>query len=340
MKKLLTVLLVLCVVMTAVFAQAAAETAKFPTKDITLIVPWGAGGSSDLVGRRVTDEMAKIWGINISVVNTPGATGTVGMTDCMLKPHDGYTLIANATPHTHYAMGTADWSPKDWDFMAAYYVPCVIAVRKDSPYKTFNDLYEALKNNPANTIKNSVAGIGSSGYNAVMVLSATDAVMGKGLNTPYAGGADAIKALLAGEVDFTSQLSNEMIDLLRSGDLVALCALTADDLKLDGVAETIPSIKNFIPELAKSLPIGDAFGLMFPSDVPEATKAELEKAFVQACQTESVKSFANEKGMVLMGATIAESNKLKDDAAAAIGFTLYDLGVAKRSPADLGYTRP
>ena len=128
--------------------------------------------------------------------------------------------------------------------------------------------------------------------------------------------------------------------MIWSGDLVALCALTADDLKLDGVAETIPSIKNFIPELAKSLPIGDAFGLMFPSDVPEATKAELEKAFVQACKTESVIAFADEKGMVLMGATIAESNKLKDDAAAAIGFTLYDLGVAKRSPADLGYTRP
>jgi tripartite-type tricarboxylate transporter receptor subunit TctC len=340
MKKLLTVLLVLCVVFTAVFAQAAAEQAKFPTKDINLIVPWGAGGSSDLVGRRVTNEMAKILGVNITVVNTPGATGTVGMNDCLLKPHDGYTLIANATPHTHYVMGTADWSPKDWDFMAAYYVPCLIAVRKDSPYKTFTDLYNALKENPANTIKNSIAGIGSSGYNAVMVLSATDATMGKGLNTPYAGGADAIKALLAGEVDFTSQLSNEMIDQLRSGDLVALCALTEEDLKLEGVAETIPSIKNFIPELAKSLPIGDAFGLMFPSDVPEATKKVLEDAFVQACKTDSVRSFADEKGMVLMGATIAESNALKDAAASAIGYTLYDLGVGKRSPGDLGYARP
>jgi len=340
MKKLLTTLLVLCVAFTAVFAQGATEEKAFPTKDITLIVPWGAGGSSDLVGRRVTDEMAKIFGVNVSVVNTPGATGTVGMNNCLLKPHDGYTLIANATPHTHYAMGTADWSPKDWDFMAAYYVPCLIAVRKDSPYKTFNDLYQALKNNPANTIKNSIAGIGSSGYNAVMVLSATDATMGKGLNTPYAGGADAIKALLAGEVDFTSQLSNEMIDLLRSGDLRALCALTTEDLNLEGVAKTIPSIKNFIPELGKSLPIGDAFGLMFPSDVPDATKAILEDAFVKACKTNSVVAFADEKGMVLMGATIAESNKLKDDAAVAIGFTLFDLGVAKRSPADLGYKRP
>ena len=337
MKKLMTVLMVLLVAF-CVFAQAAAEE-KFPSKDMTLIVPWGAGGSSDLVGRRVTDEMAKIFGVNISVVNTPGATGTVGMNDCLLKPHDGYTLIANATPHTHYVNGLADWSPKDWDYLAAYYVPCVIAVSKNSPYKTFMDLYNDLKAKPANSIKNSVAGIGSSGYNAVMVLAATDKVMGKGLNTPYAGGADAIKALLAGEVDFTSQLSNEMIDLLRSGELVALCALTEDDLVLDGVKNAVPSIKNFIPELEKSLPIGDAFGLMFPADVPADAKAALESAFVEACKTDSVKAFANEKGMVLLGSTIAESNALKDKDAVAVGYTLYDLGIAKHSPADKGYQR-
>lgn len=338
MKKVLAVLVMLLVAF-AVFAEGSKE-AKFPSKDMTLIVPWGAGGSSDLVGRRVCDEMSKILGVNISVVNTPGATGTVGMNDCLLKPHDGYTLIANATPHTHYVNGLADWSPKDWDYMAAYYVPCVIAVSKNSPYKTFNDLYNALKSKPENTIKNSIAGIGSSGYNAVMVLSATDKVMGKGLNTPYAGGADAIKALLAGEVDFTSQLSNEMIDLLRSGELVALCALTGDDLKLDGVKDVIPSIEKFIPELAKSLPIGDAFGLMFPADVPAATKTILNDAFVKACQADSVKAFANEKGMILLGSSIEESNKLKDAAATAIGYTLYDLGQAKHSPADLGYERP
>lgn len=339
MKKALTVMLIVLLACTAVFANAEKED-KFPSKDMTLIVPWGAGGSSDLVGRIITDDMAKTLGVNISVVNTPGATGTVGMNDCLLQPHDGYTLIANATPHTHYVNGLADWAPKDWDYMAAYYVPCVIAVSKNSPYKTFTDLYNALKTLPAKSLKNSIAGIGSSGYNAVMVLSATDAVMGKGLNTPYAGGADAIKALLAGEVDFTSQLSNEMIDLLRSGDLVALCALTEEDLVLDGVNYTIPTIAKFIPELKSSLPIGDAFGLMFPSDVPEATKKVLEDAFIKACKSEAAVAFSNTKGMVnLGGMTIAESNALKDTDAAKVGYVLYDLGEAKHSPADLGYQR-
>ncbi len=339
MKKSLTVvLLVLCVAF-AVFAQGSKEDV-FPSKDITLIVPWNAGGSSDLVGRLITDEMAKVLGVNISVVNTPGATGTVGMNDCLLQPHDGYTLIANATPHTHYINGIADWSPKDWDYLAAYYVPCVIAVSKDSQYKTFEDLYNALRDNPEKTIKNSIAGIGSSGYNAVMVLSATDAVMGKGLNTPYSGGSAAIMALLAGEVDFTSQLSNEMIDYLRSGDLVALVALTEEDLVLEGVDYTIPSIANYIPELKDSLPIGDAFGIMFPADVPESTKAILEDAFIKACKSDAAVEFAETKGMVnLGGLTIEESNKLKDDAVVSIGYTLWDLGEAKHSPEELGYTR-
>jgi tripartite-type tricarboxylate transporter receptor subunit TctC len=71
------------------------------------------------------------------------------MNDCLLAPHDGYTLIANATPYSHGVMGLADWSPKDWDFFAAYYVPGIIAVNKDSEYKTFDQLFAAIKEGKA-----------------------------------------------------------------------------------------------------------------------------------------------------------------------------------------------
>ena len=123
---------------------AATALAAFPEKTMTLIVPWNAGGSSDLIGRLLCAEMEQDLGQKISVVNTPGATGTVGMNDCLLAPHDGYTLIANATPYSHGVMGLADWSPKDWDFLAAYYVPGIIAVNKNSQYKTFDELLAAI----------------------------------------------------------------------------------------------------------------------------------------------------------------------------------------------------
>lgn len=311
----------------------------FPTKDITLIVPWNAGGASDLIGRLLVNEMEDTLGVSVSVVNTPGATGTVGMNDATLAKHDGYTLIANATPYSHGVMGLADWAPSDWDYLAAYYVPGIIAVSKDSQYKTFDDLYNALKANP-DTVTGGTAGSGSTGFNNMEILKSADPVFGNYKHIAYSGGAAAVTATLAGEVDFTPQLSNEMIDLLRSGDLVALAALTEDDLTLDGVSYTIPSIKNFVPETESVLPCGDAFGLMFPSDVPQEAKDVLEAAYLKACESDSAKSFANEKGMMLQAMTMEESNALRDSTASMVCWILYDSGVATVSPEEFGIARP
>lgn len=311
----------------------------FPTKDITLIVPWNAGGASDLIGRLLVNEMEDTLGVSVSVVNTPGATGTVGMNDATLAKHDGYTLIANATPYSHGVMGLADWAPSDWDYLAAYYVPGIIAVSKDSQYKTFDDLYNALKANP-DTVTGGTAGSGSTGFNNMEILKSADPVFGNYKHIAYSGGAAAVTATLAGEVDFTPQLSNEMIDLLRSGDLVALAALTEEDLTLDGVSYTIPSIKNFVPETESVLPCGDAFGLMFPSDVPQEAKDVLEAAYLKACESDSAKSFANEKGMMLQAMTMEESNALRDSTASMVCWILYDSGVATVSPEEFGIARP
>lgn len=311
----------------------------FPSKDITLIVPWNAGGSSDLIGRLLVTEMGKTLGVNIPVVNTPGATGTVGMNNALTAPHDGYTLIANATPYSHYVMGLAQWKPSDWDYFAAYYCPGIIAVNKNQPYKTFEELYEAIKSNP-DTITGGTAGVGSSGFINMEVLKSKAPELGKYKHIAYTGGAAAITATLSGEVIFTPQLANEMIDLLRSGDLIALAALTPDDLKLDGVDYVIPSIKKFLPETEAVLPCGDAFGLMFPSDVPQAAKDKLEAAYLKACESDAAKAFATQKGIILKALNLKDSNALRDKTASLIGWTLFDAGVATKSPADIGLQKP
>ncbi len=333
MKKALSILLALALVL-GLSAVAVAD--GFPTKNMTLIVPWNAGGSSDLIGRLLCAEMEQTLGVTISVVNTPGATGTVGMNDALLAPHDGYTLIANATPYSHGIMGLADWKPADWDFLAAYYVPGIIAVSKDSPYKTFQQLYDAMQ---TGEVTCGTAGVGSSGYTNMSLLSAADAGMGNYKHIAYSGGAAAITAVISGEVNFTPQLSNEMVDYLRSGDMIALAALTADDLQLDGVSYVIPSIKTFLPDVEKVLPCGDAFGLMFPSDVPAENKAVIEAAYLQAVKTETALRFAQQKGVILLGSNLADSNALKDQAAQKVGWILFDTGVAINSPEDYGYPR-
>ena len=336
--KVLALILVLALVAT-LFTACGKKEDVYPSKDLTLIVPWNAGGASDLIGRLLVAGMEPELGVKVSVVNTPGATGTVGMNDCMLAPHDGYTLIANATPYNPGVMGLADWSLKDWDFFAAYYVPGIVAVAKDSQYKTFEDLYNAIKANP-DTVTGGTAGAGSSGFVNMEKLKAADPVFGNYKHIAYSGGAAAVTATLAGEVDFTPQLSNEMIDLLRSGDLIALAALTPEDLQLDGVDYVIPSIATFLPDTASVLPCGDAFGLMFPSDIPQDAKDKLEAAYLKACETEAAKTFASEKGVVLQAMNLEQSNKLRDETAQAVDWILFDSGVATVSPEQFGIERP
>lgn len=340
MKKRKIVALALSLLMLAgVVSGCQKKEEKFPTKDLTLIVPWNAGGASDLIGRLLVTGMEPTLGVKVSVVNTPGATGTVGMNDCLLAEHDGYTLIANATPYSHGVMGLADWSPSDWDYLAAYFVPGVIAVPKDSPYKTFNDLYTAIKDHPGE-ITGGTAGVGSSGYVFMEILKSVCPDLGNYEHIAYSGGAAAVTATLAGEVDFTPQLTNEMIDLLRSGDLVALCAFTEEPLQLDGLSYAIPSISEFLPDTASVLPCGDAFGLMFPSDVPDETKATLEAAYLEACKTDAAKQFATEKGVVLQALNMEDSNALRDTTASRVCWILYDAGVATVSPENFGIARP
>lgn len=334
MKRLFVFLLIASMLMLPALGEA-----NYPTKGITLVVPWNAGGSSDLIGRLLAADMEQTLGVKISVVNTPGATGTIGMNDVILAPHDGYTLIANATPYSHGVLGLADWTPYDWDFLAAYYVPGIIAVNKDSAYKTFDDLYNALKDKPGE-VTGGTAGVGSTGYVNMEVLKSVDPVFGNYKHIAYTGGAAAVTATLAGEVAFTPQLSNEMIDLLRSGDLVALAALTKDDLVFEGLDYTIPSIKNFLPEVEKVLPLGDAFGLMFPADIPENAKQVLEAAYLKATETEPAKNFANEKGVILEALNMADSNALRDATASMVTWILYDNGAAEKSPEEFNIPRP
>lgn len=339
MKKSKVLALILVLVMAATLFTACAQEKPYPNKDLTLIVPWNAGGSSDLIGRLLVAGMEPELGVKVSVVNTPGATGTVGMNDCLLAPHDGYTLIANATPYNHGVSGLADWAPKDWDFFAAYYVPGIIAVPKDSEYKTFEDLYNAIKANP-DAVTGGTAGTGSSGFINMEKLKAVDPNFANYKHISYSGGAAAITATLAGEVDFTPQLSNEMIDLLRSGDLIALAALTPEDLEFDGLDYVIPSISKFLPDTARVLPCGDAFGLLFPSDIPQDAKDKLEAAYLKACETEAAKVFATEKGVILQAMNLADSNALRDETASVVDWLLYDAGVFTISPEKFGIERP
>ena len=107
----------------------------------------------------------------------------------------------------------AEWKPSDWSYLAVYYVPGIIAVNKNSPYKTIQDLVNACVANP-DTYTGGTAGIGSSGFVNMEVLKSVIPQFKSYKHIAYSAvGAAAVTATLAGEVDFTPQLSNVMVDI-------------------------------------------------------------------------------------------------------------------------------
>jgi len=135
---------------------------KFPSRNITDVVVWGAGGGTDTCNRIITAEMAKFLGVNINVINkTGGVAGSVGMSHAYKMKHDGYTLCGLSESNvTAGVQGGWDKKFDVWDTFIVGGSPDVISVTPDTPYKTLKDLIEAAKANPG-SIKAAASGAGS-----------------------------------------------------------------------------------------------------------------------------------------------------------------------------------
>lgn len=313
-------------------------SADYPARDINLKVPYNPGGSTDLTARALGESMGKILGTTFMVTNTPGAGGALGSTAIKNAPKDGYNLLANGMLAftSMPVLDTLKTTTNEWDFWLATFTPNVIAVRKDSPYKTMDDLIKAMKENPGK-ITVGTAGPGSGGHIGIEVLKSALGVSYK--HVPYQGGNPAIIATLAGEIDFAPQLLVEMEDMIKSGDLRALACLTPEDITIkDG--PTIPSILKFIPELEKKLPMGETTGIAVPKGLPEDVLKKLDDAFDAAVKSDEFKRFCEQKGFIIVAKNREESAKYVEDLASIVTWTLYEAGVTKKSPEEFNIKKP
>ncbi|MBE6906471.1 tripartite tricarboxylate transporter substrate binding protein [Marasmitruncus massiliensis] len=342
MEKKKSILIVAAIVVVVVVAGLIAtnffnKEDKYPSRDINMVVPWNPGGSTDLTGRALADAMGKNMGCNIVVTNTPGSGGSVGTLTVMKAEKDGYNILANGmlSLSTLPVLGYADTTPKDWDFYLATFTPNVLAVRKDSPYQTAQDLLDAMKANPGE-ITDGTGGMGSGGHVGIEVLCATTGLQYK--HVPYEGGGKAVTAALAGEVDFTSQLLVEMQDMFISGDMRALANFSAEDITLEN-GTVIPSILKVVPELADRLPMGETTGIAVPKGQPEYVTAALSKSFSEALQNPDFLAFCKTKGFLVNGMQGEEAAAYMDKLSSTVTWTLYDCGVATISPEKFGISR-
>lgn len=265
---------------------AAAHAADdFPTRPITIIVPFPPGGSSDIVMRVIAQKAAEKLGQSIIIENRPGGAGNVAAVAIKHAPPDGYLMMMghagthaiNATLYTNLPFDPV----KDFTPVAPLTsFSNILMVPKNSPAKTMADLVALAKSKPDGLSYGS-QGIGTSGH-LLGVLFAKEAGI-KLLHVPYRGIAPAVTDAVAGRVDllFASYIS--AAGYIQSGDLRMLA--NAGEKRHPRIADVPTTAEAGFPNVHMT----QWFGLFAPANLPAPVLKTLNDAFVAAMQTDDVK---------------------------------------------------
>ncbi|TLP44348.1 tripartite tricarboxylate transporter substrate binding protein [Cohaesibacter sp. CAU 1516] len=318
-------------------AGSALAAENFPSRNITDVVTWSAGGGTDVTNRVITAAMSKYIGTNINVVNkTGGVSGSVGLLEGFAAKPDGYTLIGLSESNTTAAvMGGWDKRVDVFDFFIATSSPDIVSVGKNTPWKSLDELVAFIKENPG---KVRVGAGGAGSLHHINVLAFEKGIEGEMNFIPYPGSSASQNAALSGEIDVVITTVAEQNQLIQSGDFRPLGTLTEKPYALGDMV--IPSALEAYPSLKKHLPISQAIGFAVRKEVPTDVKKTIAKAFISAIGSDEVKKFAAENHYELVGAFGAEANKKMTRLESLFSWTLWELGAAKVDPATLGIPKP
>ena len=209
-------------------AAGVAQAQWKPTKPVTIIVPWAAGGATDQVTRLAAAEIEAGLGQKIVIVNQPGGAGSIGTKAAMDAPKDGYTWTAGAAKQlgTYPVLGMIQSKVDDFHLFLAVTNVSIVSVNPGTPYQTFPQLLEAMKANP---LPVATAGNSSSGHFAMEAIAKSTGA--KYRHVTYDGGNPAVVSTVSGETQVTTQLAPEQSEMLKGKRLRAEKVVTSEKLK-------------------------------------------------------------------------------------------------------------
>ena len=339
MKKSLIVLLLFVVVISSLLAQGAAEASAYPEKAITMIIPYGAGGTTDVSGRKFAALLSKELGVAVTVVNQGGASGSIGCQAALDANPDGYTVLFTAESlGTQRVMGLTDLSYDNYKIISTMVnAPKVIVVAKDSKYSTLADLLADMKANPGK-IKMSYTGPGGSGHVQGLIMEKLGYVPAL---TAYSSGADCYRAVLSGEVAFTNSNISTVKALIQSGDLRLLGV--SSNVKLS-IYPDAPLFEEVDPAAAPYMK--NAFtplNFLVSNQVDDSVVEVLRNATKKVVESAEWKSFIKDNALeelYLQYPTVEATKEFYKNWESMVSWMLFDAGVTKYSPADFGIAKP
>jgi tripartite-type tricarboxylate transporter receptor subunit TctC len=276
-------------------ATGAAQAQDYPTRNITMIVPFAAGGPTDVIARIVTGHMQQTLGQTIIIENVVGAGGTTASTRAAKAAPDGYTLI---TGHMGTHAASVPLYPKlayhpSKDFESIGLIagtPILILARKDFPPKNLKEFVAYVK---ANTDKLNAAhaGVGSVSYSSCELLNSVLKINPTGV--PFNGTGPAMNALVGGQVDYMCDQIVNAVPQVKGGTIKAYAVATP---------ERNPSLPDVPTTAEAGLPEfqAQAWNAIFaPKGTPAPIVAKLNAALVKALDDEGVRKRLLDLGSVI-----------------------------------------
>ena len=224
------------VVLVSLFGPFSHAQEAYPSRAVTMIVPFPPGGVADIVGRPLAAMMEKSLKQPVVIVNRTGAGGALGMREVARAAPDGYTILMGLSsisifPVSERVNGKQPaYELKDFAPIALVTAdPTVLVVRADSPYKSVKDFVAAAKANPGK-INYSSSGVYGTLHVAMEIFANAAGI--KLFHVPYGGGGPAITALLGGQVEASAQGPAAAIGQIKGGKMRALAGWGTERLKL------------------------------------------------------------------------------------------------------------
>jgi len=269
-------------VISAIAATAAAQ--QYPTKNVTMLVPYAAGGPTDTVARVLAQSMAKPLGHTVVVENKPSAGGILAPEQVKNARADGYTILIH-----HIGMATTPalyrnlrFNPlTDFDYIGLINdVPMTIIAKPGFPANNFKEFLEYIKKNK-DKISYANAGIGAASHLCGMLFMS--AIQTDFLTVPYKGTAPAMNDLLGGQVDFMCDQTTNTTSQIKSGKV-----------KVYGVTSkkrvpSLPDIPTLDEQGLKGFEVGIWHALYGPKGMPKPVLDKLVAALQDSLKDESVK---------------------------------------------------
>ena len=289
---------------TAIFAAAACllagalPAAAYPDRPVTIVVPFAAGGPSDIVARIISEHWSRALGQQFVVENVTGAGGTVGAIRVMRAAPDGYMLLAGNLGTQAASVGlypNLAYNPRT-DFehiILTASTPMLVVAKKDLPVKDFREFVTYLKANNAR-MNYGTGGVGATSHLTCLFL---DYLLGtKTTHVPYRGSGPALQALIGGQIDYVCDQTVGIVPSIQGGLVKGLVIATPD---------RSPVLPNVPTSGEQDMPKFQATGwnlMLAPKGTPNAIVDQLNAAGVASLKDEGVRRRLLELGAELPSA--------------------------------------